>query len=66
MIASPCINVCKLDEASGLCQGCYRNLAEIAAWGNASDRKKTLILAAVARRRARLDPAAVLFGNCQD
>lgn len=60
MIASPCINVCKMDETSGLCQGCYRSLAEIAAWGDASDRRKTLILAAVAQRRARLGPAADL------
>jgi len=66
MIASPCINVCKMDAASGLCQGCYRNLAEIAAWGDASDRRKSLILAAVAQRRARLDPAPGLACNCAD
>ena len=66
MIASPCIDVCKLDEASGLCQGCYRNLSEISAWGKASDAEKTLILAAVAQRRARLDPAADLVCNCTD
>ena len=29
MITSPCIDVCKMDEASGLCQGCYRRLDEI-------------------------------------
>ena len=37
MIASPCIDVCKIDEASGLCLGCWRTLAEIAAWGGAGD-----------------------------
>lgn len=66
MITSPCVSVCKMDEASGLCQGCYRNLAEIATWGNASERKKILILAAVAERRARLEPAAPLAGDCRD
>jgi len=66
MIASPCIDVCKLDEASGLCQGCCRTLTEIAAWSSASDPEKTLILAAVAQRRARLDPAADLVCNCAD
>ena len=52
MIASPCIDVCKIDEASGLCQGCARTLAEIGAWGAAGDDERLRILAAVARRRA--------------
>lgn len=51
MIASPCIDVCKMDEASGLCLGCWRTLAEISAWGAASDDERQMILAAVARRR---------------
>jgi len=66
MIASPCINICKMDEASGLCQGCYRNLAEIAAWGNASERKKSLILADIARRRSAAGPTATPVGNSCD
>jgi hypothetical protein len=66
MIASPCINICKMDEASGLCQGCYRNLAEIAAWGNASERKKILILADIARRRSAPRAAAAPAGNSRD
>lgn len=55
-----------MDEASGLCQGCYRNLAEIAAWSGASDPERVQILAAVSQRRARLDPAADLACNCAD
>ena len=66
MIASPCIDVCKMDEASGLCQGCYRTLDEIAAWAGAGDPEKILILAAVAQRRSRLDSAADLVCNCTD
>ncbi|MCX7176167.1 MAG: DUF1289 domain-containing protein [Proteobacteria bacterium] len=66
MIASPCIDVCKMDEASGLCQGCYRSLAEIAAWSGASDTERVQILAAVSQRRARLDPAADPVCNCTD
>ena len=66
MIASPCIDVCKMDEASGLCQGCYRRLDEIAAWANAGDPEKIRILAAVAKRRSRLDPAADLARNGAD
>lgn len=52
-LASPCINVCRMEAASGLCAGCLRTLDEIAAWATASDEQKRRILAAVARRRAR-------------
>ena len=29
---SPCISVCRMDEGTGLCEGCLRTLDEIAAW----------------------------------
>lgn len=51
-VPSPCINVCVMDKASGLCQGCLRTLDEIAAWGRASDAQRLDILDAVAARRA--------------
>ena len=66
MIASPCINVCRMDEATGLCEGCYRKLEEIAAWGAADDQEKSLILAAVAQRRQRSEIAAGVVCNCTD
>lgn len=56
MIASPCIDVCQMDAASGLCRGCFRTLDEIAGWGQADDAGKVAILAAVDRRRAEVDP----------
>ncbi len=56
-VASPCINVCKMDAVTGLCQGCSRTLAEIAAWSGTNDTGKRRILAAVAQRRADRDPA---------
>jgi predicted Fe-S protein YdhL (DUF1289 family) len=31
---SPCIGVCKLDEATGLCLGCARTGSEIASWAS--------------------------------
>ncbi|MFA6140166.1 MAG: DUF1289 domain-containing protein [Hyphomicrobium sp.] len=34
---SPCIGVCRLDEASGLCLGCARTGAEIAGWASMSE-----------------------------
>ena len=63
MIASPCINVCRMDETTGLCEGCQRNIAEIAAWAAADDQEKSLILAAVAQRRERLENAAATINK---
>jgi hypothetical protein len=56
-IASPCIDVCRMDAQSGLCEGCLRTIDEIAGWAAAPDEQKRLILAAVAQRRARRDAA---------
>jgi uncharacterized protein len=39
-VPSPCIDVCKMDPATGWCQGCRRTLAEIAAWGGMDDEGK--------------------------
>ncbi len=55
MVKSPCIDVCRMDAESGLCEGCLRTLDEIAGWASACDERRTLILAAVAQRRARRD-----------
>lgn len=51
MRPSPCINVCKMDKASGLCTGCFRTIEEISAWANAGDDRQSDILAAISRRR---------------
>jgi predicted Fe-S protein YdhL (DUF1289 family) len=52
-VPSPCIQVCRIDPASGLCQGCLRSLDEIAAWPNLSARDKRLVLDRVATRGER-------------
>lgn len=51
MTPSPCINVCRMDAASGQCVGCFRTLDEIARWSRLDDAARDAILAAVARRR---------------
>jgi predicted Fe-S protein YdhL (DUF1289 family) len=51
-VASPCISVCRIDAASGLCVGCLRTLDEIACWGSVDDAARRGILGAVANRRA--------------
>jgi predicted Fe-S protein YdhL (DUF1289 family) len=51
-VASPCINVCKMNARNGLCTGCLRTIDEIAAWSKASNDERRCILATVERRRA--------------
>jgi predicted Fe-S protein YdhL (DUF1289 family) len=48
-LASPCVRNCCLDD-DNVCMGCGRSLAEIVAWGAASEADKRAILA---RSRAR-------------
>lgn len=55
-VASPCINVCRMDDSTALCQGCFRTLEEIRQWSRAGDDLKRTILAAVDKRRAEHDP----------
>lgn len=52
-IASPCINVCRMNAVTGLCEGCFRSLDEIARWSHHADAEKRRILDAVDRRRAQ-------------
>ena len=40
MIASPCINVCKMDAPSGLCTGCLRTIDEITVWSRVDDARR--------------------------
>lgn len=48
--ASPCINVCTLDERA-YCLGCYRHLDEIARWGRMSAEEQWAVIAALGERR---------------
>ncbi len=62
-LPSPCMSVCQMDEASGLCQGCLRTLDEITVWGGADEAQKRRIWQAIEARVApRLAAAeAALF-----
>lgn len=50
MLPSPCISVCRMDAASGLCEGCMRTLDEIAAWGMMDNRGKRAVWALIEQR----------------
>lgn len=49
-VGSPCIDVCKLDPSSGLCEGCLRSRDEIKAWKSMSDADRLALLDRLATR----------------
>jgi len=51
-LRSPCINVCRMDDDTGLCEGCARTLDEISAWSGASDDQKRAIWGYIRQRQA--------------
>lgn len=57
---SPCIQVCVIDQRSGLCAGCGRTLAEIAAWGGLSpaERRRLMALLPARMRAGAIEPVA--------
>jgi uncharacterized protein len=52
-IASPCINVCRMNPDTALCEGCLRTLDEIAAWSAMSSEEKRAVLAKLPARRSQ-------------
>lgn len=51
-VPSPCVNVCRMDAASGLCSGCWRTIDEIAAWSTLDDDAKRQVWQAIELRKA--------------
>ena len=49
--ASPCINVCQMDQATGWCAGCLRTLDEIALWSVLDEADKRVVLQGLSARR---------------
>ena len=62
-IATPCVKVCVVDGESGLCLGCFRTLAEVAAWSRLGETERETIMADLPRRPSRVSPAKrAMFG----
>ena len=53
-VPSPCISVCQMDARDGICLGCYRTRAEIAAWGSMDQGDQILLLDMLRDRRAEV------------
>jgi predicted Fe-S protein YdhL (DUF1289 family) len=54
-VKSPCIKVCQMDPARGVCIGCCRTLEEIGRWGQLSDDEREAVMGELAARRKILD-----------
>jgi len=50
-VPSPCINICKMDPVSGLCEGCFRTIDEIRMWSTATDDAKRAVWVEIRRRQ---------------
>jgi predicted Fe-S protein YdhL (DUF1289 family) len=50
-VASPCIDVCRMDAASGYCEGCRRSLDEIACWSVYTAVEKRAVLRLLPARK---------------
>lgn len=55
-LPSPCISVCRIEIASGLCQGCLRTLDEITVWSRLDDEGKRAVWAQIEQRANRQAP----------
>ena len=53
-VPSPCIDVCRMDARSGLCEGCLRTIDEITVWSRLADADKRLVWARIEHRREAL------------
>ena len=56
-VASPCIDICRIDQTTGWCEGCARTIEEIAGWRGLDDAGKREVLARLPARRESLAQA---------
>jgi predicted Fe-S protein YdhL (DUF1289 family) len=54
-MTSPCIKVCQMDPARGVCIGCCRSLDEISRWGAMSEQEQLQAMQQLPERRRRLN-----------
>jgi uncharacterized protein len=49
---SPCVSICRLDDRTGLCVGCFRNIDEIRDWMIMPPDERQAVLRQIDERRA--------------
>ncbi|MFD1911907.1 DUF1289 domain-containing protein [Halodurantibacterium flavum] len=53
-VQSPCVKICVIHPAEGLCTGCLRTLDEIARWSQMTSAERRAIIDALPARAPRL------------
>ena len=51
-VPSPCINVCRINQHSGLCEGCFRTLDEIVHWSRSGEAAKRAVWVEILQRQS--------------
>lgn len=51
---SPCIGICRMNPQTGLCEGCFRTIDEIAQWSAATDEMKRKVWMEIKQRQEAL------------
>ena len=51
-VPSPCISVCTMDDATGLCVGCLRTIDEIIAWSTLKEPARRAVWRLIEQRAA--------------
>ena len=51
IVASPCINICRMHAPTGWCEGCLRTIDEIATWGRLDTAARLAVLDRLPPRR---------------
>jgi len=57
-VASPCINICKIDEPTQRCTGCGRTIDEITRWSRMSNEAKQAVIDAILQRNSKFSNQA--------
>ena len=55
-MSSPCIGICRIDDFSGMCEGCGRTMEEISGWPSATEVEQQSTMTTVAGRLAEISP----------
>jgi len=53
-IESPCVKLCVMHPAEGICMGCYRTLTEIGGWSSMSTEARRAVMAELPSRAPRV------------
>lgn len=61
-IITPCVKVCIIGDASGLCIGCLRTMTEIAGWTRLADAKRAAMMVTLPVRGERLKKPPPVHG----